>query len=58
MGEATGEARAILAVLDARGVTATEEQRQRILSCTDLDQLTVWVRKAVALADVEELFSQ
>ena len=36
----------------------TEQQRQRILACTNLEQLNNWVRKAVTLVDVEELFEQ
>jgi len=58
VGEARGEAKAILAVLEARGLAPTEQQRQRILACADLEQLNTWVRKAVILADVEELFAQ
>ncbi len=57
-GEATGEAKALLAVLEARGLAPTDEQRQLILSCTDLEQLNKWVRKAVTVADVAELFAQ
>jgi hypothetical protein len=57
-GKAEGKAQAVLAVLEARGFYPTEQQRQRILACTDLEQLNTWVRKAVALVDVEELFAQ
>jgi hypothetical protein len=57
-GEARGEANAVLAVLEARGLVPTEQQRQRILDCTDLKQLNSWVRSAVTLVDVEELFAQ
>ena len=57
-GQALGEAQAVLTVLEARGLAPTAEQRQRILACTDLEQLNTWVRKAVTLADVEELFEQ
>ena len=55
-GEANGEARAIIAVLEARDITPTQEQRQRILACTDIDRLNTWVRKAVTLTRVDELF--
>ena len=57
-GEARGEAQAVLAVLEARGLVPTEQQRQRILDCTDLKQLNSWVRNAVTLVDVEELFTR
>jgi hypothetical protein len=58
VGEARGEAKAVLAFLEARGLAPTEQQRQRILACADLEQLNTWVRKAVTLVDVEELFAQ
>ena len=57
-GEAKGEAKSVLAVLEARGIIVTEEQRQQILQCADLDRLNLWVRKAVTLTDVGELFAQ
>ena len=57
-GQALGEAQAVITVLEARGLAPTEQQRQRILACTDLEQLNTWVRKAVTLIDVEELFTQ
>jgi hypothetical protein len=49
---------AVLAVLEARGLVPTEQQRERVLACADLEQLNTWVRKAVTLVDVEELFAQ
>ena len=57
-GEAKGEAKSVLAVLEARGIAVTEEQRQQILQCADLQRLNLWVRKAVTLTDVGELFAQ
>jgi predicted transposase/invertase (TIGR01784 family) len=57
-GRAEGEAKAVLAVLDARGLAITDQQRQQILECTDLDRLDGWIRKAVTLADVSELFEK
>jgi hypothetical protein len=57
-GKARGEAEALLTILEARGLAPTEQQHERILACTDLDQLNAWVRKAISLSDVEELFTQ
>lgn len=54
-GLANGRAAAVLAVLDARGIAVPEAERTRILSCHDLAQLDVWLRRAAsatALADV------
>jgi hypothetical protein len=55
-GEARGEARSVLAVLEARGIVVTEEQRARILGCDDLERLGLWVRRAATVADASELF--
>ena len=55
-GEAKGRAHAILAVLEARGLRASDEARVRILACTDSAQLEAWIRKAVSITSVDELF--
>ena len=55
-GEASGEARAVLAVLDARGIEVPAEVREEIASCTDLDQLDEWIRRAATASKVHELF--
>jgi hypothetical protein len=47
----------VLAVLDARGLEATDGDRQRILSSTDLNELKAWLRKAATVANVSDLFS-
>jgi hypothetical protein len=57
-GEAEGKAGDIVAILEARGIVVTEGQRQQILECQDLERLNSWVRKAVTLAVVDELFAQ
>jgi hypothetical protein len=46
----------LLAVLEARGVPISDEAHARIVECTDAVQLEPWVRKAVSVASVEELF--
>lgn len=55
-GEARGEASAVLTVLAARGIAVSDEVAAKILSCTDLDRLTTWVRRAVTVTKAEELF--
>ncbi|MGI9000345.1 MAG: hypothetical protein ACR2GH_01625, partial [Pseudonocardia sp.] len=55
-GEAAGEARAVLAVLDARGIDVPPDARARIAECPDLDQLDIWVRRAVTAETVHDLF--
>jgi predicted transposase/invertase (TIGR01784 family) len=57
-GRAEGEAKALLAVLQARGLAVTDQQRQQILECADEERLDGWIRKAVTLAQVSELFEE
>jgi flagellar biosynthesis/type III secretory pathway protein FliH len=51
-----GEMRALLEVLEARGLLVDEQARQRIVACTELEQLKRWLRKAVSVQSVQELF--
>ena len=57
-GEARGEAKAVLAVLSTRGIDVPEKVRVRIWECTDLALLESWVRRAVTVASVSELFDE
>jgi hypothetical protein len=54
-GEAKGEAKAVLAILDARGIAVPDEIRARISGCTDLDQLDVWIRRAATADKIQDL---
>jgi hypothetical protein len=56
-GWAEGEADAVLEVLDTREIAVPEDVRVRITTCTDLAQLKLWVRRAVTVQSVEELFA-
>jgi hypothetical protein len=55
-GRQEGEQQALLEVLDARGLTVDAEARQKILDCMDPAQLKRWLRKAVEVKAVQELF--
>src|SRR5690606_22275625 len=55
-GEAKGEAKALLTVLDTRGLHVSDEVRERIASCTDPGRLEAWLRRAVTVERAEELF--
>lgn len=57
-GRLLGEAEAVVTVLEARGIPVTDEQRERILSCTSLRTVKGWVRKAVSVQSAEELFKR
>jgi hypothetical protein len=48
----------VVAILETRGLSVTETQRQRILSCTDLDQLSRWLRRAVLAASADDVTAE
>jgi hypothetical protein len=54
-GEARGEARAVLAVLKARGVPVPEEIREQIVACTDVAQLDTWLHRAVTASTIDDV---
>jgi hypothetical protein len=56
-GRAEGEATAVLAVLDARGISVPDDAKERISACKDLDQLDVWIRRAATATSVDDLFA-
>ena len=53
-----GQARALLAVLDARGVQIPEDIRADIATSTDLDKLERWIRRAATRDDRRSQRSQ
>ncbi len=55
-GRAQEAGRAVVAVLEARGLAVSTEHRTRILACTSIDVLEAWIRRAVTVASVEDLF--
>jgi len=56
-GEVKGEAASILKVLEARGVSVNEAQRQEILRCRDLDRLDRWLRRATQASSADEILA-
>ncbi|MEU4157716.1 hypothetical protein [Actinoplanes sp. NPDC026670] len=54
-GRAAGKARALFLVLSARGIEVSDEVRATIAACTDLEQLELWLRRAVVAERVEDL---
>jgi hypothetical protein len=56
-GLARARAEDVIAVLEARNVAVSDEQRERILACTELAVLDRWLRKAATAARADELFS-
>jgi hypothetical protein len=57
-GRALGQALSVIEVFEAREIAVSEEQRSRIIACSDLDMLSRWHKRAVTVASVDELFTQ
>ena len=56
-GKAEGKAEAVLRLLDARDLAPSQEQRQRVTSCTDPAQLDLWFDRAITAGTVTEVFA-
>lgn len=56
--EALTNAKAVLAVLEARGLAVTEAQRERVLECVDLTKLERWLRRAATAKTAAAIFTQ
>ena len=57
LGQAKGSVDAVLTFLEARGIALSDEQRDRIKTCSDLETLRHWVRKAATITSADELFT-
>jgi hypothetical protein len=57
-GRTEGEVRALLAILNARGIPVPDDARTRITGCTDLDQLDTWVRRAATATTIHDLLAE
>ncbi len=55
-GRVEGETGLVIAVLEKRGIPISDDARARITACTDHDQLTDWVLRAVTAETADELF--
>jgi hypothetical protein len=55
-GRLEGERRAVIQVLEARGLKVDDAARQRLEACTQLEQLEQWLRAAVTVQSVHKLF--
>jgi hypothetical protein len=56
-GEARGRAVMVLRILARRSVAVSDEARQRIMSCADLELLETWGDRAVTADTVEDVFA-
>ena len=55
-GEIKGETRALLAVLEARGMTLDTSTRERIEACMDAEQLQRWIVRAATASSIHDVF--
>jgi hypothetical protein len=55
-GKARGEAKGILRMLEYRRLPISDEVRERITTCTDLDRLDDWLERAGTVERAEDLF--
>ncbi|MEU5987473.1 hypothetical protein ABZ806_00695 [Spirillospora sp. NPDC047418] len=54
-GQAKGEAKMLLLMLEARGLTIPDAVSERVMSCTDTDQLERWGKRAADIDKAEDL---
>ncbi|MFJ9678221.1 hypothetical protein ACIRP2_09225 [Streptomyces sp. NPDC101194] len=61
MGRAEGRAMAraedILRILSKRGIAVSEQVRERVVSCSDLDVLSEWLDRSLTAEVAEDLFA-
>ncbi|MEU8055889.1 hypothetical protein [Microbispora bryophytorum] len=57
-GQAEGEVRAVLTILEARGISVSDSDRAFIRACMDLDLLDEWVRRAATATSAADLFAE
>ncbi|MFD7812373.1 hypothetical protein ACFV6E_05395 [Streptomyces sp. NPDC059785] len=57
-GKAEGKTQGITRILEVRGIDVSEEARQRITACTDLDTLDRWLELAVTAPHADDLFTE
>ncbi|MBK6692811.1 MAG: hypothetical protein IPG50_11460 [Myxococcales bacterium] len=57
-GRQEGRVGALLAILEARGLSVSEAEQEAIAACTDATLLTRWIRKAATAATVAEVFAE
>ncbi|MGA4990526.1 hypothetical protein [Nonomuraea bangladeshensis] len=57
-GVTQGEAKAVLRILERRGLAVPEEARERIHTCEDPELLLAWVDRALTVTSVDELFEE
>lgn len=52
-----GRVEDILRLLQGRGIEVSEEDRERVTGCRDLDTLDVWFTRAITATSAAEVFA-
>ena len=55
-GEVKAKAEGVIKIIDTRGIHATDQQRDRVSSCTDIAQLDEWFDRALVAASAADIF--
>ena len=55
-GRIKGRVEALLSLLEVRGLSVTETQRQMILDCQDIEQIGTWLQRAAFADSTDTLF--
>ncbi|CAM3527469.1 hypothetical protein STSO111631_22380 [Stackebrandtia soli] len=56
-GLAKGKAESVLQIIDARDIPTDARHRHQILSCTDPDRLSTWLRRALDATTIDEILT-
>jgi hypothetical protein len=48
----------VLRILEVRRLAPSREQREQIMSCTDVAQLDLWFDRAATVGTVDEVFAE
>ncbi len=57
-GRVEESAEMTLSILGWRGIPVSDAVRERVLACTDHEQLKAWAQRAVHATHAEDLFAQ
>ncbi|MEU6239850.1 hypothetical protein [Streptomyces sp. NPDC047024] len=56
-GWVQAKAEMVLQILEWRGIPVPDDVRERVLACTDRDQVEVWAERALHATEADELFA-
>ena len=56
-GEAKGRAASVVAVLSARGMRLSDQQRARLEACSDVATLDRWIVRAATAESADDVFA-